>query len=96
MARLPRIEEPKFDGTMTSIQMVNTLNWYHQNKENKDAQKYIQEYAKKNKIAGNLNTSKSYLTLGWLCRLSMNGNDIGDIGKNYIKVKMTKVMEKEK
>lgn len=96
MARLPKNEEPKFDGTMTSIQMVNTLNWYHQNKENKDAQKYIQEYAKKNKIAGSVNTSKSYLTLGWLCRLSMNGNDIGADGEKYIKVQMTKVMEKEK
>lgn len=95
MARLPKIDEPKFDGVMTSINTINALNWYHQNKENKDAQKYILEYTKKNKIAGRVNTSKSYLTLGWLCRLSMNGNSIGESGQEFIKLHLKKVLEKE-
>ena len=95
MARLPRITEPKYTGTMKSIDMVNALNWYHQNLDNKDAQKYILEYAKKNKIDGRLNTSVSYLTLGWLCRLSTNGNDIGESGKNFIRTHMAKAMEIE-
>lgn len=79
-----KVEEPKFKTTMTSIQMISSLNWYHQNKESKDAQKYIQDYAKRNKITGKLNTSQSYLTLGWLCRMSCNGNDIGQKGIDYI------------
>lgn len=92
MARLPRIEEPKFDGVMTNIQMMNSLNWYHQTMENKDAVKYIQEYAKKNKIPGRVDTSKSYLTLGWLCRLVMNGNDVGKSGTDFIKAHMKSVL----
>lgn len=90
-----KIEEPKYTGTMSSIELINALNWYHQNKENKDAQKYIQDYAKKNKIIGRINTSQSYLTLGWLCRISMNGNDIGDKAKEYINKNIQKTLEKE-
>jgi hypothetical protein len=92
MARLPRIEEPKFDGVMTNIELMNSLNWYHQTMENKDAVKYIQEYAKKNKIPGRVDTSKSYLTLGWLCRLVMNGNDVGKSGTDFIKAHMKSVL----
>jgi len=92
MARLPRIEEPKFDGTMSNIQLMNSLNWYHQTMENKDAVKFIQEYAKKNKIAGRVDTGKSYLTLGWTCRLVANGNDIGKSGMDFIKTNMKSVL----
>jgi len=92
MARLPRIEEPKFDDVMTSIQMVNALNWYHQNVENKDALKYIQDYAKKNKIAGRVDTGKSYLTLAWTCRLRTNGNNVGKSGEDFINTYLKKVM----
>lgn len=90
-----KIEEPKYTGTMSNIELINALNWYHQNKDNKDAQKYIQDYAKKNKIIGRINTSQSYLTLGWLCRISMNGNDIGDKAKEYINKNIQKTLEKE-
>jgi ribosomal protein L3 len=93
MARLPRIEEPRIDGVATSIQLVNAMNWYHQNMENKDAIKYIQDYAKKNKIAGRVDTSQSILTLGWLCRLVTNGNQVGEQGEKFIKTHMKKVME---
>jgi len=93
MARLPRIEEPRIDGVATSIQLINAMNWYHQNMENKDAIKYIQDYAKKNKIAGRVDTSQSILTLGWLCRLVMNGNQVGEDGEKFIKTHMKEVME---
>jgi hypothetical protein len=92
MARLPRIEEPRIDGVATSIQLVNALNWYHQNMENKDAIKYIQDYAKKNKVAGRVDTSQSILTLGWLCRLVTNGNNVGEYGDKFIKTHMKKVL----
>lgn len=92
MARLPRIEEPRIEGVATSIQLVNALNWYHQNMENKDAIKYIQDYAKKNKFAGRVDTSQSILTLGWLCRLVTNGNNVGEYGDKFIKTHMKKVL----
>jgi len=94
MARMPKILEPKYDSTMDKVQLAFALNWYHQNMENKDAQRYIQEYAKKHNIEGKLNTKKSYLTLAWLCRLQMNGNDI-DHGVNYIKKEIEDVMQEE-
>lgn len=92
MARLPRIEEPRIEGVATSIQLVNALNWYHQNMENKDAIKYIQDYAKKNKFTGRVDTSQSILTLGWLCRLVTNGNNVGEYGDKFIKTHMKKVL----
>lgn len=95
MARLPKIEEPKFDGAMTTLNMINALNWYHQSQESKDAQRYIQEYAKQNKIAGRVDTSQSFLTLGWLCRLATNGNDIGEKGRKYITEGLARVLQKD-
>lgn len=90
-----KIEEPKFVGQMSNIDMIKSLNWYHQNKESKDAQKYIQDYAKKNKISGKINTTQSYLTLGWLCRIVMNGNDIGPSAQEYINKNIRKTLVKE-
>jgi hypothetical protein len=95
MARLPKILEPKYEGTMTSIQLVGALNWYHQNQESKDAQRYILEYAKINKISGRVNTSKSYLTLAWICRLVSNGNDVGAPVLKKLKAELPKLLEKE-
>ena len=92
MARLPRIEEPRIDGVATNIQLMNALNWYHQNMENKDAVKYIQDYAKKNKFSGRVDTSQSILTLGWLCRLVTNGNSVGESGDKFIKTHLKKVL----
>ena len=94
MSRI-KIEEPKFVGTMSTINLISALNWYHQNKESKDAQKYIQDYAKKNKISGRINTSKSYLTLGWLCRIVLNGNTLDEKSNRYIQTNIKKIMEKE-
>jgi hypothetical protein len=95
MARHLKIEEPKFADEMTTIQLMNTLNWYHQNKEYKDGVSYIQDYAKKNKIPGRVNTSKSILTLAWVCRLVMNGNNVGEKGIKYIKEHIKDVMQVE-
>jgi hypothetical protein len=96
MARFPKITEPKYDGTMTNLQLVSALNWYHQNQEPKDAQRFLLEYAKKNKITGRVNTSKSYLTLAWLCRLVFNGNDVGSKAIQKIKKGLPSLLEKEK
>lgn len=49
MARLPKIEEPKFDGAMTTLNMINALNWYHQSQESKDAQRYGEQRWRENR-----------------------------------------------
>jgi hypothetical protein len=95
MARAPRIEEPTFVDEMSTIDLMNTLNWYHQNKEYKDGVNYIQDYAKKNKIPGRINTKKSILTLAWVCRLVANGNNVGPKGLNFMKNEIKNVMEIE-
>lgn len=94
MATRFKIEEPSFSDTMTKTQLANALNWYHQNKENKDAQKYIADFAKKNKIKGKLGSGKSYLTVAWLCRLKMNGNDIGR-DDSYLVSELKKIFVQE-
>ena len=84
-ARVRIDDEPRFSEPMSKLELVHTLNWYHQNKESKDALNYINLYTKKNKIQGKIDTSNGILTVGWLCRLVLNGNDIGDTGRAYIK-----------
>lgn len=80
---------------MTSIQLVRALNWYHQNQESKDALKYISDYTKKNKIPGRVDTSKSFLTLAWLCRMVANGNDVGPKAIQKIKSELPVLLQKE-
>ena len=84
-ARVRIDDEPRFSEPMSKLDLMHTLNWYHQNKESKDALNYINLYTKKNKIQGKIDTSNGILTVGWLCRLVLNGNDIGDTGRAYIK-----------
>lgn len=96
MVRIPKIEEPKYEGSLNKLQLMKCLNWYHENKEDKDAVKYIQDYCKKNKLPGKLNTSKNFLTVAWLCRAEMNGNNLGTYGKNYLTEELKKYLEEEK
>lgn len=77
-ARIKLDYEPRFENEMSQLELMKTLNWYHGNKENKDAINYINSYLKKNKLPGKVNTSGSYLTVGWLCRISSNGNKFDD------------------
>lgn len=96
MARQAKNNEPTFDGVMSPIQLINSLNWYHQNKDGKDAVVYIQDYAKKNKIAGKIDTNESILTIGWLCRLVANGNDIGHKNLLNLTNKIDKIFVNDK
>jgi hypothetical protein len=92
-ARVRIDDEPRFTEPMTKLDLMHTLNWYHQNKESKDALNYINLYTKKNKIQGKIDTSNGILTVGWLCRLVLNGNDIGDTGRAYIKKNLLFVVD---
>lgn len=66
--------EPKFTEQVSDTEMMGALNWYSQNREPKQAQKYISDYIKKNKlkVAADV-VSRQNSTFGFLCRMKSNG-----------------------
>lgn len=67
--------EPSFGAAPVSeIGMMRALNWYSNNKDLKDAIRYINEYLKKNKIKVPAEiVNKQFSTYGYLCRMKTNG-----------------------
>ena len=70
--------EPDFGVIETQGELSAALNWYNTHKDNKDAIRYLNDYAKKCKIKGKLNTDKNILTTAWLCRLVSRGVSVPD------------------
>lgn len=70
--------EPKYETLESNSELASALNWYSSNKDKKTALKYLADYAKKNKIKGRIDTSKSFITTGFLCRLVTNGTKLSD------------------
>jgi len=70
--------EPDFGVIETQGELSAALNWYNTHKDNKDAIRYLNDYAKKCKIKGKLNTDKNILTTAWLCRLVSRGISVPD------------------
>lgn len=61
-------------GVCSQSNISVTLNWYSNNRDAKDAQKYVSDYFKKNKLKLDTNKSdKLPNTLGWLCRMASRG-----------------------
>jgi hypothetical protein len=75
---LGKSDEPRYDKLESQGAIASALNWYQNNKDAKDAVKYISEYLKKNKIKGRLNTDKSFTTVAYLCRIVYNGAQVSD------------------
>lgn len=67
--------EPKFSAEVVSeSKMMTALNWYGQNRDSKQATKYINDYLKKQKIkCGAEAVNKQSSTFGFLCRMKNNG-----------------------
>jgi len=67
--------EPNFsDKVISKLEMTQVTNWYSNNRDAKDAQKYITDYFKKNKLK--LNTKLAEVqanTVGWVFRLVNRG-----------------------
>lgn len=70
--------EPKYEKLETNSEIASALNWYSSNKDKKTAMKYLADFAKKNKIKGKLDTSKNFITTGFLCRLISNGTQLSE------------------
>ena len=67
--------EPKFTAEVVSeTDMSQALNWYSQNRDTKQAIKYINDYLKKNKIkvAADI-VNRQVPTYGFICRMKING-----------------------
>jgi len=96
MVRIPKIEEPKFNKPLSNLDLIKSLNWYHENKESREAPKFVSDFMKKNNIEGKVDSSKVSPTLGWLCRLSYNGNDIGESSLKFIGDSIPAILEKTK
>jgi hypothetical protein len=74
--------EPKFSQELTQIDLMKTLSWYAQNKDNKDAQKYASDYFKKKYKLNVLDVLKTKSpTFGFLCRIISNGGSL--VGKDF-------------
>lgn len=69
--------EPKFDVELTPSQMMQTLSWYSQNKDKKDAFKWACDYFKKNHKLDVASVVKDRIsTFGFVCRIVSNGGQL--------------------
>lgn len=70
--------EPKFTTVLTKEQLINTLNWYNQNKTTKDADVYVHQFFKKiQKTEINAEAYKEVPSnFGFLCRIVYNGGTL--------------------
>ena len=57
MVRIPKIEEPKFNKPLSNLDLIKSLNWYHENKESRESPKFVADFMKKNKIQNISHTS---------------------------------------
>jgi hypothetical protein len=58
----------------SKLELTSALNWYSNNRDTKNAQKYIAEYFKKSKLVLNASKAESASnTFGWLCRMVSRG-----------------------
>ena len=72
--------EPKFEGEISKIQLILALNWYTQNRTDKDAEKYAYEFFKKKLKVTNLDNFVKHTstTFGFICRLLSNGATLSE------------------
>ena len=69
-AILSNNKEPKFSGELSQTELTQTLSWYAQNRDSKDATKYATEFFKKKfkiEAPDGLKTQSS--TFGFICRI---------------------------
>jgi len=68
--------EPKIEGQLEKVEFLRLLNWYSQNKDFKDSQKWAAEYFKKKLkqpiSAGQLKGCQT--NFGFICRIVLNGS----------------------
>lgn len=93
--------EPKFNTELKPIEIIQTLNWYSQNKDRKDSEKWIKDYFKKSlKIDISSVLDKEPTTFGFVCRIVSNGGILPDKNKiwfnNKVEELKSRLTEKKK
>ena len=70
----PVASEIVFGDDDYQLKLLQAFNWFNQEKDRKDARKYIDDYCKKHNIAiRSLTDSEVNLTMGWVSRLMVKG-----------------------
>jgi hypothetical protein len=78
-AILSNNKEPKFSGELSQTELTQTLSWYAQNRDSKDATKYATEYFKKKlRIQAPESLKSQAPTFGYICRIVSLGGVLND------------------
>lgn len=84
--------EPKFSGELTQSDMMGALNWYSQNKDTKDAQKYIIDFFKKKQKLDVSSAVKNVSpTFGWVARIVSNGGILNTKDQTWFDTEVQKI-----
>lgn len=87
--------EPKYNSELTKIDMIRALNWYNENKNDKDAYKYAHDYLKKNyKIEAMEQIKDMAPTFGWVCRIISNGGKLSEKEKTWLEAQIATIKSK--
>jgi len=79
------IQEPEVKGiSLDQTTLSAALNWYNQNKDSKDSQKYASDYLKKkHKISADSVLKYRGTTFGYVCRILTNGGILSDKDQSW-------------
>ena len=93
-AILSNNKEPKFTGELSQSQLTQALNWYAQNRDNKDATKYASDFLKKkHKITGSEGLKSVPSTFGFLCRIVSMGGVLEGSNSKYFNDTISKLKQ---
>lgn len=89
--------EPKFTKQLTKLELIQSLNWYSQNKDNKTAYKYAIDYLKKKCKIDVTEVDNSFpITFGWVCRIISNGGILLSNDQKVFDDMLQKIIEANK
>ena len=87
--------EPRIDGQLTKANFLRLLNWYSQNRDLKDSQKWAVEYFKK-KLKQPISISQlknSQTNFGFICRMISNGSILDEKDQIWFENEIKKIKE---
>ena len=86
--------EPKFSVELSQLDLIKTLSWYSQNKDNKDAQKWACDFLKKKYKLDVSSVIKSQSpTFGFICRIISNGGSLSAKDQIWLENIITKLKD---
>ena len=90
-------QEPKFSGEMSKMDLIKALNWYNQNRAEKDSYKYAAEFMKKkHKVSVASLIDGAALTFGFCCRIVQNGGTLPDNNQAWFNSTVQDYIQKSK